>query len=198
MCIRDRNYIEEEYIHITKRIIHKVINTYHLFEFDDEFFVKFTLHIKNLFLRIKNNYTAKNPLTQKIKTDFPLIYDIAVYIAQILNKDYSVLIDEDEIAFIAFHIGSYLENSNKNQNKISCIFIYTDYYSMHQKAVETIIKNFENELNMKAAIPLDQYDSALMHADLIISTNTCLLYTSIPDNIQDHTHSMNFQKQPWF
>lgn len=43
---------------------------------------------------------------------------------------------------------------------------------MHQKAVETIIKNFENELNMKAAIPLDQYDSALMHADLIISTNT--------------------------
>ena len=76
-----------------------------------------------LFLRIKNNYTAKNPLTQKIKTDFPLIYDIAVYIAQILNKDYSVLIDEDEIAFIAFHIGSYLENSNKNQNKISCIFI---------------------------------------------------------------------------
>ena len=167
-----QNYIEEEYIHITKRIIHKVINTYHLFEFDDEFFVKFTLHIKNLFLRIKNNYTAKNPLTQKIKTDFPLIYDIAVYIAQILNKDYSVLIDEDEIAFIAFHIGSYLENSNKNQNKISCIFIYTDYYSMHQKAVETIIKNFENELNMKAAIPLDQYDSALMHADLIISTNT--------------------------
>lgn len=98
-----QNYIEEEYIHITKRIIHKVINTYHLFEFDDEFFVKFTLHIKNLFLRIKNNYTAKNPLTQKIKTDFPLIYDIAVYIAQILNKDYSVLIDEDEIAFIAFH-----------------------------------------------------------------------------------------------
>lgn len=167
-----QNYIEEEYIHITNRIIHKVINTYHLFEFDDEFFVKFTLHIKNLFLRIKNNYTAKNPLTQKIKTDFPLIYDIAVYIAQILNKDYSVLIDEDEIAFIAFHIGSYLENSNKNQNKISCIFIYTDYYSMHQKAVETIIKNFENELNMKAAIPLDQYDSALMHADLIISTNT--------------------------
>ena len=61
-----QNYIEEEYIHITKRIIHKVINTYHLFEFDDEFFVKFTLHIKNLFLRIKNNYTAKNPLTQKI------------------------------------------------------------------------------------------------------------------------------------
>lgn len=34
-----QNYIEEEYIHITKRIIHKVINTYHLFEFDDEFFV---------------------------------------------------------------------------------------------------------------------------------------------------------------
>lgn len=165
------NYIEQEYIELTKSIIQKITDTYHLFEFDDEFFVKFTLHIKNLFLRIKNNYTAKNPLTQKIKTDFPLIYDIAVYIAQILQKSYHVWINEDEIAFIAFHIGSYLENSNKNQHKISCIFIYTNYYSMHQKAVETIIKTFSDEINMKAAIPLDQYNSLLMHADLIISTN---------------------------
>lgn len=165
------NYIEQEYIELTKSIIQKITDTYHLFEFDDEFFVKFTLHIKNLFLRIKNNYAAKNPLTQKIKTDFPLIYDIAVYIAQILQKSYHVWINEDEIAFIAFHIGSYLENSNKNQHKISCIFIYTNYYSMHQKAVETIIKTFSDEINIKAAIPLDQYNSFLMHADLIISTN---------------------------
>lgn len=166
-----QNYIEQEYIELTKIIIEKITNTYHLFEFDDEFFVKFTLHIKNLFLRIKNNYSAKNPLTQKIKTDFPLIYDIAVYIAQILHKSYHVLINEDEIAFIAFHIGSYLENSNKNLHKISCIFVYTDYYSMHQKAAEMIMKTFSNEINMKAAIPLDQYDPLLMHADLIISTN---------------------------
>lgn len=66
---------------------------------------------------MKNNYYAKNPMTNKIKATYPLIYDIAVFIAQELNHDYNITLTEDEITFIAFHIGAYFENNVQSKAK---------------------------------------------------------------------------------
>lgn len=163
-------YIEQKYIDIAHQVIRKVEDCYHLDPFDEEFIAKFTIHVKNLFNRVEHHYFAKNPLTQKIKTTYPLIYDIAVFIAQEFDKDYAMKVNEDEIAFIAFHIGSYFENNVQSANKLSCLFIYADYYSIHQKLLDQITKTFSSQINMKAAVSIHAYDENLMHADLIIST----------------------------
>lgn len=163
-------YIEQKYIDIAHQVIRKVEDCYHLDPFDEEFIAKFTIHVKNLFNRVEHHYFAKNPLTQKIKTTYPLIYDIAVFIAQEFDREYAMKVNEDEIAFIAFHIGSYFENNVQSANKISCLFIYADYYSIHQKLLDQITKTFSSQINMKAAISINSYDERIMHADLIIST----------------------------
>ena len=47
-----------------------------------EFLIRFTLHIHNLLIRSRNNYLNKNPLTKKMKTSYPLIYDMSVNISK--------------------------------------------------------------------------------------------------------------------
>lgn len=163
-------FIEQKYIDIAHKVIHNVENCYYLDPFDEDFITKFTIHVKNMFNRVKNDYYAKNPLTNKIKTTYPLIYDIAVFIAQEFKEDYNVNLVEDEITFIAFHIGSYFENNVQSKAKVSCAFLYADYYSLHKQVMDKIIRQFGEKIDMKYAISINNYKPSLLHADLIIST----------------------------
>lgn len=163
-------YIEQKYIDIAHIVINKVEEAYCLDAFDEDFITKFTIHVKNLFNRVENNYFAKNPLTSKIKTAFPLIYDIAVFIAQEFKQEYNVHLTEDEITFIAFHIGSYFENNVQRKTKVNCAFIYADYYSLHKNVLNKIMNKFEHQINIKYAISIDSYNPETIKCDLIIST----------------------------
>ncbi len=161
------NYIEQKYIQIATEMIQNVEKFYCLEPFDDGFIVKFTIHIKNMFQRLQNQYYAKNPLSKMMKHTYPLIYDIAVFMALEFKKLYGIHLNEDEIAFLAFHIGAYFENHN--QRKINCIFVYVNYYSIHQNILDKIINNFSDQINIKAAMSIHDYQSNHVQADLILS-----------------------------
>lgn len=161
------HFVEEKYIKIARETIKSVETYYCLEPFDDEFFVKFTLHLKNMFLRIEKGYTITNPLTSMTKTSYPLIYDIAVFIALDLKTNYKIQINESEISFLAFHLGSYFENNHSN--KITCVFVYIDYYSLHEKIIDKIMHQYTDYLYIKSAISVHNYDPAFIHADLILS-----------------------------
>ncbi|MEG0177823.1 MAG: PRD domain-containing protein, partial [Anaerorhabdus sp.] len=163
-------FIEKKYIDIAHDVIRTIEQCYLLDSFSEEFICKFTIHVKNLINRVSNNYYSKNPLTAKIKATFPLIYDMSVNIAQQFKDKYDVILNEDEIAFISFHIGSYFENNVQEKNKISVLFLYADYYSIHKKTLDKITKKFEDKVNIKYALSINQYMPTMIHADLIIST----------------------------
>lgn len=163
-------YIDSKYIEIARDLFQKVANTYHLDPFNEEFIATFTIHIKNLFHRIKNKTTIKNPLTKSFKSNYPLIYDIAVFIAQVLRNDYKIMIDEDEIAFIAFHVGSFFEISASTNKKVNCLFAYTDYYGFYQNQVKRIMDIFKEDMNIVAALPASVCTDSIPKVDLIIST----------------------------
>lgn len=164
------SFIEQKYIDIAHTVIHNVEECYLLDPFDEEFIAKFTIHVKNLFNRVEHNYFAKNPLTAKIKSTYPLIYDIAVYIAQQFKDYYDIILNEDEIAFISFHIGSYFENNVQSKNKLTVLFLYADYYSLHQSTLEKISRRFDDKITVKYAMSIHSYQPNLLHADLIVST----------------------------
>lgn len=164
------DYIEQKYIDIAHKVLENVTSCYCLEPFDEEFTTKFTIHVKNLFNRAENRYFMSNPLTSKIKTSFPLIYDIAVFIAQEFKRDYQITLTEDEITFIAFHIGAHFENNVQGKTKVNCAFIYADYYSMHKHVLNKIMTRFEDHIHMKYVLSASNYHEETMECDFIIST----------------------------
>jgi lichenan operon transcriptional antiterminator len=164
------HYVDEHYVSLSKKLLEKVHERYFIDISDDEFFVKFTLHIRNLIFRSKNEQMAKNPLTHKLKDSYPLIYELAVFISNQIQLIENIHIKEDEISYIAFHIGSYFERKKNLEKKILCAVICPSYYDMQVQLIQKLEKNFHDSLEIiKVSSELSEFDS-LEEIDLIIST----------------------------
>ncbi|AXU80607.1 TPA: PTS sugar transporter subunit IIA [Clostridioides difficile] len=142
------NYIDEHFVKLTKKIIKNVYDLYLIDLSDEEFVVKFTLHVKNLISRAKNNQVLRNQIPQKLKDSYPLIYDISVYICNQIQTLESVDIDEDEISYISLHVGSFFDRQKLLEDKVLCALITPNYYDLQFKIVRDLEKRFNESIEI--------------------------------------------------
>lgn len=142
------HYVDEHYVNLSQKLLKKVHERYFIEIIDDEFFVKFTLHIRNLIFRAKNEQMVKNPLTYKLKDSYPLIYELAVFISNQIQLMENIHIKEDEISYIAFHIGSYFERKKNLVKKIVCAVICPNYYDMRLQLIQKLERKFHDSLEI--------------------------------------------------
>lgn len=173
-------YIEEKYILLAKMAIRRLEEVFYLEPFDDDFIIRFTIHIHNLMQRWSIGSSINNPLVSKFKSTYPLIYDMAVFVANELRKIENIQVTDDEIAFIAFHIGAYLEENKIAKGRVNALFVYADYHNMHQPVLTKIQQTFEQDMNIVAAVSLNNMNKQYGTCDLIISTVPDVLDTDLP------------------
>lgn len=118
----------------------------------ENFVVSFSLHVSGLYSRAKQENSLKNPMRRSLKKDFPMVYDIAVYISLRLSHLLDIPISDDETAYIALHIGSELEGQKRNQSKIKAVLLCPKYMNLDEKLYEQLNQHFGNELNIQAVV----------------------------------------------
>ncbi len=203
-----RHYVGEDIYQLTTDII-KDFSTYYFFIdlSKPEFFVRFALHLKNLLIRANSGYFSKNPLTDSIKQNCPLIYDSAVNAARMIKEKTGIDLNDDEIAYIAFHIGGALELQSDLSNKITCSIFCPSYYNLNNRLADTIAKKFSDSLVISAIITQEE-DISKVNSDLLISTMHTDLKIPVPsivispiitkndlDDIQNKISEIKIQKK---
>src|SRR5690625_7453190 len=78
-------------------------------------------------------------MKKKIKYAYPLIYDLSVFIANEIKKEKGFLINEDEIAYISFHIGALFERKKEVDSKIMTTIIAPDYYGFREDLINNMM-----------------------------------------------------------
>lgn len=122
--VKENNNIKKFVLHLIKEI-----NETYFIDLNDEDFISFfTLHLTNAFFRAENNVFSKNPLSDKIYIQNPVIYDVAVFIAQQIKKYYSYDFNRDEITFISLHVGAIIEKKSEESKKIKALLLMDKYY----------------------------------------------------------------------
>lgn len=81
---------------------------------DDNFIYNFSLHVKSMIERAQNKNKVENEMLLSIQKNCPFIYDVAVYICNKIKVRYGVNISNEEIGYVAVHIGFLIEQQNKN------------------------------------------------------------------------------------
>lgn len=119
-------------------IFQSVYQTYSIDLRTEVFFTRFSLHIKNLLARVEQNIRVSNPMVSSIKRTYPMVFAIAVHIANIISQKARRIISEEEIALIALYIGAIIEEKKILNEKLNCVIITPDYYIVRK----SIIKNF--------------------------------------------------------
>ncbi|MEL0625995.1 BglG family transcription antiterminator [Salinibacterium amurskyense] len=160
----------EELITRVRRTVQHVGEEYLIDLDDDDFIMRLSLHVRNLILRAQDLSYSRNPMTRSIKTTYPMIYELAVFIAAEVQRDEGIIIHDDEISYIALHVGSHLERQAKQEVRLTAALVCPNYHDLHVILRERIEAVLGDELHLRIVITRTDVDLAELSTDLVLTT----------------------------
>jgi len=162
--------VDSDDVATVRTIVELVLEEYVVDFRDEAFITRLAIHLGNLVARARENAHTRNPLTRSIKSSYPLIFDIAVYIASIVQKERGITVDDDEISYIALHLGSHLERVSRREERVSCTIVCPSYYDLHAILRTRVERELGSELSVEFVVTRTDVDPRELTSDLVIST----------------------------
>lgn len=147
---------------------------------DRDFTLRFALHLANLFSRVNLNMQLRNPQLVEIKNGQPFIYDVAVYIADVIKTETGLDLAEDEIAYIALHVGCLIEEQRTSAHKLRALFVCARHGANSPDRIEAFFRELDRMLVVDSVVSSIEAAGALDRYDLIISTHPLSGFLPIP------------------
>lgn len=128
------------------------------------------LHIKPMLNRLNNHISLTNPWLSEMKQSNTYSFEVATYFANCLSDKYHVEISDDEIGYLAMHIGASLERYvNDNVVKKNVVIVCASGLGTSQFLKERIKREFPN-FNIVDVISTYELDNKDYDCDFILST----------------------------
>ncbi|MGW8481570.1 BglG family transcription antiterminator [Microbacterium sp. NPDC055903] len=137
---------------------------------DDAFVLRLSLHVQNLLRRAQEQAFTRNPLTRSLKTAYPMIFEVAVSIASGLHDRLGTPVHDDEIAYIAMHVGGRLERSRKAETILSATIVCPGYYELHELLRSRVDRSLGSAIEVTSVVTSVDPDWSAFRTDLVLST----------------------------
>lgn len=136
---------------------------------DSKFADSFLIHLIGLKRRITNHTFLNNPLIKELQKNFPVIYDMSVFIALKIQEFFSTQLYEDEIGYITLHLMGAIERLHTSLHKKIVLI-----YPFGQAGYDYIVKkiNHIHDLEIEICCQLSMFDAFQIkeyQPDLVIS-----------------------------
>ncbi len=164
-----RALVGNEIVEETKELVYLIQQAYAVNLDTENFIIPFALHLKNLMLRAKNSTNIKNPMLESIQSQHLILFDMALYVSLQLEKKHKIYISQDEVAFIALHIGGEIERQKNNNPKVRVVLLCPSYMNIESRLYNELLINFSNDINIVASVR-DSNQLEELNFDLLIST----------------------------
>ena len=162
-------YIDSKQEKLLSSIFIKVYENFGINLNSSSFKNKFAIHLNNLLIRFQNGLTSKNDLLLSTKTSFPLIFEIAAFISSIIFEHTGYMINDEEIGFIAFHIGNEIDEQIQKENLLSCAIVSCDYNRGIFQLANKLNSLFGTKIIVNSIKTIEQYTKENLNYDLILS-----------------------------
>lgn len=163
-------FISKQCLNIVDESILLLNEQYYIQLDNSDFIIYFALHMNNLLTRLKYNYSNANPLTNTIKSTCPNIYECAVQIANIIFKHCQTIVNDDEIAYIALHLGNAIQEKHNQTYKINVALLQPEYHSLNNVLSNHLLGAFPDKLFIRHLYQYEDEISKDDHFDLLLST----------------------------
>lgn len=138
---------------------------------DEEFGVRFAFHLENLIERGRREISLRNPQLGLIKNAYPYVYEIAVFIAEIVQHEMNIVVSEDEIAFIALHVGCFIEERGLNGTRLRALVVSPRHNAADTSYLEDrLMEHFGQDLSIVAIAEDPDGLKGMSQPDIIIAT----------------------------
>lgn len=128
------------------------------------------LHLQGLIERKDKNVVISNLYLEELKRKYPLIFELAIQVGQLLHKRLAIQISEDELGFIALHLGVAYERAH-TLHKYRVVMIYP----VDQAFGDILLKKIENLFSDRIIVVqctsfFEECRMQELHPDLILTT----------------------------
>jgi lichenan operon transcriptional antiterminator len=166
------DYIPQQVINATVQTLQKADNEYGQHLSNPAFSVKFIIHVNNVRDRMiykKVNEVKDTQAFDTLKKEYPLYYELALFIGQELTHRLDLHFSSQELTYIVLHLGAYLNSDHVD--KINTVLISPSYYDIGEKLREQLSTEFGQDIQISAmysTLPLPQ--GTAITSKLVITT----------------------------
>lgn len=167
------NDVPVDVVQLVDDVIKDVNDTFHVnFVDDEDLKVGLQMHIISLLNRIEHTTIIENILLSDIKKNYPMVFEISVYISNFISKKLNIKISENEIGFFALHIGAAYDRENMNK-KYKAVLILPVGKSLANLCYSKLKSKFEGRLQIVSVLNYYEEDKINeLNPDIILtSTN---------------------------
>lgn len=161
--------MDQKNIRFTSQILDLLEKRFHVDLNREEVKELFLRHLHNLNIRAQTGGFIKNPMKESIRQISPTIYEMAIVMAVEYKKYFQVLLPEDEIAFFAIHISSWIDQSNALNQKLKTLLVCPAYLNFQSDLLQTLSTRFADELYIPHVASSEQSGMDDGY-DLVVST----------------------------
>lgn len=156
----------------TKKAINEIDRVLNLsLSNDNKFFFSLMGHLKPAIYRIKNKMNIRNPLLHSIKVNYPYAFHASVIMSEIFKEELNIEFSEEEIGYIALHIGNSMERKNFSKEKIKCIVVSSADIISSNLLLHKLKEKLSDTLNIVGVVSLNRLSDVLNEEiKFIIST----------------------------
>lgn len=140
------------------------------FSNDNEFKVGFEMHIISLLERHLYDIEIDNIYLQEIKRKYPLIFEMGIRVCKILEERIHIRIKENEISFIALHLGAAYERANLKR-KYRVVMIYPYNQTLSDLFLQKIMNRFSDRIEIIKCINFfEESEIEDLNPEIILTT----------------------------
>ena len=162
----------------TQTLIKEVIRiaeseTGYLLEGNTTFYRGLCDHLTPAINRLRLNLQIRNPLLSSVKDHYPHLYALAETCTEPLARALQVTVPEEEIAYIAMHLGVALEDKNLKRNRVFRTVVCCPAGMVSAQFLATLIGREFPELHVTDILATTNISEGLLlerGADLVVST----------------------------
>ncbi|GAA3631689.1 BglG family transcription antiterminator [Microbacterium awajiense] len=136
----------------------------------EDFILRLALHVQNLRQRAREQAWSRNPLTRSLKSTYPMIFEVGVYIANGLQERLGIPLLDDEIAYIAMHVGGRLERSRRADQLLTATIVCPGYYELHELLRSSVARSLGQAIEVVGVETRVDPDWASVDTDLVLTT----------------------------
>ncbi|WP_106815948.1 BglG family transcription antiterminator [Microbacterium timonense] len=136
----------------------------------EDFIARLALHVQNLLHRAREQAWSRNPLTRSLKSTYPMIFEVAVFIASRLQQRLGIPLPDDEIAYIAMHVGGRLERSRRADQLLTATIVCPGYYDLHELLRSSVDRSLGQAIEVVGVETRVDPDWASIDTDLVLTT----------------------------
>ncbi|HBL1458112.1 TPA: transcription antiterminator [Enterococcus faecium] len=159
---------DEKYVDLVYRLISRMskIEKIDLTQ-DEHLFNSLLYHIPAMILRLKRGIHIENPLLENIRDQYSELFSIVWYALVIVEQQYNVILNNDEISFILIHFQIALDRQSKANN----IVIVCQYGMSSAQFIYSKVRKFIPAHDNVEISTLERFNkSDKENIDLIISS----------------------------